>query len=205
MGTPVSPVSAQPKSRRALLVGVLGGLGAWAATAVGRASPVLAEGEHIAIGREYSTATSRTRVRNQANPREVFVAESTSSGTALGGISLSGTGVRGLSVASSGVYGSSSSGIGVQAVATSGLALKARGRVRFSTSGVATIPAGSTRKTVSPSVSVSPGSFVLLTPKANIGARALWFTTNPRLDRFTIHMSAPRRSGGTRVAWLLLE
>ena len=204
MGTPVS-TSAQPKSRRALLVGALGGLGAWAASAVGRASPVRAEGEHIAIGREYVTATSRTRLRNQTNNRAVFVAESTSSGNALQGISLSGTGVAGLSVASNGVYGSSSDGVGVQAASTTGVALRASGRVSFSTSGVATIPAGSSSKTVTPGVSVTQGSFVLLSPKVNIGSRALWFTTNPRADRFTIHMSPPRRSGGTRVAWLLLD
>ena len=204
MGMPVS-TSAQPKSRRALLAGALGGLGAWAASAVGRASPVRAEGEHIAIGREYVTATSRTRVRNQTNNAAVFVAESTSSGNALQGLSLAGTGVAGLSVASTGVFGSSSSGVGVQCTATTGLALRARGRVRFSTSGVATIRAGSSSKTVTPGVPVTRGSFVLLTPKVNIGSRALWFTTNLRADRFTIHMSSPRRSSGTRVAWLLLD
>jgi hypothetical protein len=204
MGTPVS-TSAEPKSRRALLVGALGGLGAWAAGAVGHATPVRAEGEHIAIGREYVTATSRTRLRNQTNNAAVFMAESTSSGNALQGISLSGTGVAGLSVAATGIYGSSSSGVGVQAASTTGIALRARGRVRFSTSGVATIPAGSSSKTVTPGVSVSRGSFVLLTPKVNIGSRGLWFTTNTRADRFTIHMSSPRRSSGTRVAWLLLD
>jgi len=70
-------------------------------------------------------------------------------------------------------------------------------------SGVATIPAGSTGVTVSPNVNVTSGSFVLLTPKANIGSRGLWFTTNASADTFRIHMSSTR-SANTKVAWLLL-
>ena len=87
--------------------------------------------------------------------------------------------------------------------AASGLALQAAGRAKFSTSGVASIPSGSTSLLVSPGVNVTASSFVLLTPKTNIGARALWFTTDPAADTFTIRMSAAKTST-TRVAWLLL-
>jgi hypothetical protein len=52
-------------------------------------------------------------------------------------------------------------------------------------------------------INVTSSSFVLLTPKTNIGSRALWFTTDPAGNKFTIHMSSSR-SSGTRVAWLLL-
>ncbi len=68
---------------------------------------------------------------------------------------------------------------------------------------MATIPAGSTGKTVNPGVNVTNGSFVLLTPKVDVGSRALWFTTNPSGDTFRIRMSSAR-SSGTKVAWLLL-
>jgi hypothetical protein len=50
---------------------------------------------------------------------------------------------------------------------------------------------------------VTSGTFVLLTPKANIGTRALWFTTSTTNDRITIHMSSAR-SSSTKVAWLML-
>ncbi|HEX6128817.1 MAG TPA: hypothetical protein VF071_07350 [Candidatus Limnocylindria bacterium] len=307
MTAPTSSIESKSKSRRALLAGALGGLGAWAASAVGRASPVRAENEYIQVGGEYTTATSQTRIRNETNTEDVFRAESSTSGTALGGTSNSGiavfgwstsyygvfghsashvavhgqtntgVGVNGFSGYGKGVYGSSSAGLGVggfttatnqpavmaeahgnstgvlgysgtkptpaakaktgvyghatqdigsrgvwgrsnagqgvrgQATsgvglfgtATNGFALRTAGRTKLSTSGVATIAAGSTSKTVTPGVDVTSGSFVLLTPKANIGSRALWFTTNASANTFTIRLSSSR-SSGTKVAWLLL-
>jgi hypothetical protein len=99
---------------------------------------------------------------------------------------------------------SSPSGAGVYGVNYGGgLALKTAGRAKFSTSGMATITAGSTSKTISPGVNVTASSFVLLTPKTNIGSRALWFTTDASGNKFSIHMSSSR-SSGTNVAWLLL-
>jgi hypothetical protein len=46
-------------------------------------------------------------------------------------------------------------------------------------------------------------SFVLLTPMANIGSRALWFTTSTSADSITIRLSSSR-SSSTKIAWLLL-
>jgi hypothetical protein len=68
---------------------------------------------------------------------------------------------------------------------------------------VATITAGRTTKLVTPGVDVTAESFVLLTPKANIGSRALWFTIDATNNQFTIRMRSAR-SSGTKVAWLLL-
>ena len=102
----------QRRSRRALLVGALGGLGAWAASAVGRATPVRAEGETMVVGGEYTTATSRTRLRNQSNAADVFRAESSSTATAVWGVSSSGIGVQGESTSGIGAIGSSTSGTG---------------------------------------------------------------------------------------------
>ena len=109
----------RPRSRRALRAGVLGGVGAWAATAVGRAGPVHAEGQPILVGGEYLDATGATSV------------------------------------------------------------------------------------TVTPDVDVTSSSFVLLTAKANIGKRSVWFTTDTTNDRFTIRISSARAKP-TLVAWLLL-
>ncbi len=113
-------------------------------------------------------------------------------------------GVIGESPAGQGVRGESGSGVGVFATSNSGYALRTSGRIRADgVSGVASISAGSTSKTISPGVNVASGSFVLLTPKTNIGSRALWFTTDATANTFTIRMSSSR-SSSTKVAWLLL-
>jgi hypothetical protein len=124
--------------------------------------------------------------------------------------SSQGSGVVGQAAALSGVtYGvqgqsNSPSGAGVLGINYGGgLALRAEGRAKFSTSALATITAGHASKVITPGVNVTSSSFVLLTPKTNIGSRALWFTTDPAGNKFTIHMSSSR-SSGTKVAWLLL-
>ena len=97
--------SVQPEttssSRRALLAGALGGLGAWAASAIGRASPVRgAEGEAVFVGGDY-TATTATGF-------------TTTTASALLGISDSAVGVTGSSSSYIGVYGNSSTGTGIR-------------------------------------------------------------------------------------------
>ncbi|HEX6129168.1 MAG TPA: hypothetical protein VF071_09125 [Candidatus Limnocylindria bacterium] len=279
MTAPVSSAPSTRRSRRAMLAGVLGGLGAWAVSAVGRASPVRADGETVTVGSELSTAETLTSITNQSNGNDVFAAESTTGGRAIYGKSYSGAGLEGESTWGAGVSGISISGIGVLAFSNAtgqpavhafqalngtavfgysgedlpiptakpktgvygeahqdsgsrgvwgranagrgvygqattgvggyfaasggGFALQAAGRTKLSTSGVATIAAGETSRTVTPGVVVTSASFVLLTPRANIGSRALWFTTNATNDTFTIRMSSSR-SSGTKVAWLLL-
>jgi hypothetical protein len=197
MTGPIQPES-KLRSRRALLAGVLGGLGAWAATAVGRSSPVRAGVDGDVVLGAGNSATARTSITNFQNDTTVFWAESA---TDLGG--GGGIGVEGSSDSGHGVNGRSATGVGLYGTTTSGLALQTVGRAKFSTSGVATINAGNISVTVTPGVNVTSGSFVLLTPKANIGTRALWFTTDATHNKFTIRMSSSR-SSGTRVAWLLL-
>jgi hypothetical protein len=222
MDTAISTTTTQSKSRRALLAGALGGLGAWAASAVGRASRVhAADGETVLVGGEYQSS-SVTSISNLANNGIVLrgvsssgtgvVGASTSfygvqaisnTGSGLGAFTSTGVGAYGASSSHRGVWGFSDTGTGLFGSCGTGLALHAEGRIKFSTSGTATIAAGSTSKTVNPGVNVTSGSFVLLTPKANIGSRALWFTINPTANTFRIRMSSPR-SSTTRVAWLLL-
>jgi hypothetical protein len=101
------------RSRRMLLGGALGAIAAWAAGAVGRATPVRAEGEGIVVGGEYPTATSVTRIANSTNANDVFWAASTASGIGLRGSSDSYVGVRGSSGSHIGVYGTSSSFVAV--------------------------------------------------------------------------------------------
>jgi len=88
-------------SRRALLAGALGGIGAWAASAIGRTSPVRGtEGEAVFVGGNYSATTN--------------TAFSTTTGEALYGFSQSGVGL----------YGQSSSGLAVQGFSLSGIGVK---------------------------------------------------------------------------------
>jgi hypothetical protein len=224
MTTTVRPESNSP-SRRAMLAGALGGLGALVVSAIGRASPVqAANGDPVLMG-FVNEATGNTIVSTTGVRALVGISSSTGADTVFGqataptgeawGVrgessSTGGSGVVGKGLANSGLsYGvqghsNSSSGVGVYARNDStGLALQTSGRTKFSTSGVAVMVAGATSKKVIPSVNVTSSSFVLLTPKTNIGSRALWFTTSAADNYFTIRMSSPR-SSTTRVAWLLL-
>lgn len=251
-------------SRRAVLAGVIGGLGAWAAGAVSRTSTARAtDGQPVIQGQDNSgsaatvvrsnTATAfqgladattgtayGVRGRTNSSAGHGVVGQSFATFGASNGVfgltdSTTGSGVRGQgpgvgvtgigggqagigvwggSTTNAGVYGDSESGTGVYACSNSGtglyaasqdgVAILSRGRVKLQhVSGVTTIAAGSTSKTVTLTVNVTAGSFVLLTPKANIGSRALWFTTDPANNQIKVHMSSSRPSN-TRVAWLML-
>lgn len=276
-----------PRSRRAILAGALGGVGAWAVAAAGMRTRVrAADGDPLLIG-EANVGTATTSISNGAGSGNAFAAISANgtgidaqsvTGTAISGTSDQGTaifgnagqgrgvfgnsngdaaiwgqtdatdagavvgyassdstgvighsgdidvpparmhvgvyghaaqdatsrGVVGESPAGQGVRGETVGGVALYGTADTGYALRTSGRVRADgVSGVATIRAGQTSKTITPGVDVTSASFVLLTPKANIGSRALWFTTDATANTFTIHMSTSR-SSSTKVAWLLL-
>jgi len=225
MTSPVNSIQSATRSRRALLAGALGGLGAIAATAVGRVSPVrAANGDPVLVGQSQS-GISATSLSSTGSPGLIVSSSFTPGGTGLRGFTGAeqGIGVQGLghgaegigldgqataaAGANYGVMGQSASpaGAGLFGLATGGgFALRTSGRLRVDqVSGMVIIPAGSTSKTVNPGVNVTSGSFVLLTPKVNIGGRALWFTTDPTGNTFRVRMSSAR-SRGTKVAWLLV-
>jgi hypothetical protein len=122
-------------TRRNVLAAALGALAAFAAQALGRPLPARAEGEFVRVGSEYSTATSRTYIRNESNDNDVLVARSTRLGTGVYGLSGYSIGVRGATTSTSagygvygssaatatgyGVYGTSNSSIGVAGVSGS--------------------------------------------------------------------------------------
>jgi hypothetical protein len=247
-----SPVASH--SRRALLVGALGGIGAAVAGAVARVSPVrAADGDPVLLGALNSSEGDTSIHTTSSDGAGLFANCTGDDGTGLigwanhptgsttgvlgeawsgGGFgvwgnvraatgraigvlgstsSSGGTGVAGWARhyrgTNYGVYGESlsRSGIGVygKATKTTGVALQAAGRVKFSTSGVASIPGGATRVTVTPGVAIAPTAFVLLTPKVNLGGRDLWFTTNVTTDKLTIRISSSR-STTTPIAWMLV-
>jgi hypothetical protein len=96
-----------PLTRRALIAGGFGGLAAFVMQALGRATPVHAEGQAIAVGGEYYDATSMTYIANNSNDAYVLAAQSTHAGSAVLGVSSQGNGVEGISSGplGSGVYG----------------------------------------------------------------------------------------------------
>jgi hypothetical protein len=102
-------------SRRTLLAGALGGLGAWAATAVGRAVPVRANDPNDVVLGTTNTATTTTTISNNANAN-----------TAVSGVNYgAGIGVAGTSNAYNGVHGSSSSGYGVFGISSAAAGVSA--------------------------------------------------------------------------------
>jgi hypothetical protein len=66
----------KPSSRRALLAGALGGIGALAATVIGRADPVHGSDPNDVVLGASNTANSRTSIHNFSNSQTVFWGES---------------------------------------------------------------------------------------------------------------------------------
>jgi hypothetical protein len=91
-------------SRRALLAGALGGIGAWAVSAVGRASPVLGgvDGD-VVLGSSANVETLTTKITNSTNANNVLECQSTT-GISFRGHSTSGVGVFASSDADVGVF-----------------------------------------------------------------------------------------------------
>jgi hypothetical protein len=107
-----------------------------------------------------------------------------------------------------GVFGvaDAAGGTGVLARSREGLALHARGRVRFTTSGLVTIVAGASQAVVTPAFRIGGSAMVIATPQGDPGnaATVRFVAVDPEADAFTIHMSAAV-AVATPVAWFLLE
>lgn len=113
------------RTRRAVLMGALGGFGAVLAHAIGGASPVAAAtGDPLLLGKgdiaSDNAATATTWINSDANP--IFGAKA-STETAISGETTIGTGVAGLSTSGIAVGGTSSGGVGVFGVSSTGAAV----------------------------------------------------------------------------------
>ncbi len=114
-------------------------------------------------------------------------------------------GMTGTSVDGDGMRGVTTNGIGGKFESETGQALSTSGRLHFEkVSGVATIAAGTTSKTVSPGTELTASSFVLLTPRRNLGGRALWYTVDTDANTFRIRISKSM-GGPLNVGWLLID
>ena len=217
-------------SRRSILAAAVGGLGAWVAASLGRPQEVRAGSDGDVVLGESNDAVAFTTLIKMGAGNPAFAGVNHGSGVGVHGhssadpgdtiVSFAKTGVSGYAAQDSlatgvlgrttvgrGVRGEATSGIAVQGAASSqsGYAFRGSGRVRFDkVSGVATIAANATSVTITPGVDLNADSFVLLTPKANIGTRSLYFSTDATNNKFTIRISSSRTSS-TPVAWLLLR
>jgi len=151
-------------------------------------------------------------IRYQAD--NIGVAGISDTGTGTYGSTQSGSGLRGAADTGTGTAGDTQSGTGVaghgqERIAGSfdtetGIALKTTGRLSLlKTSGIATIPAGTRSKNITPGVDILSSSFILLTPRSDLGTRRLWVTTDATSNRFTIRLSSNIWSS-VKIGWLLI-
>ena len=103
-----------------------------------------------------------------------------------------------------GVYGQakSSTGVGVEAVSSSGTALKVTGKAKFSRSGITTIAAGTSSKTIS-LAGVTTASMVLATAQQN--ATVYVKAVVPAGGSFSIRLTGNAPTGGLKVAYFVLN
>ena len=131
------------RSRRALLVGALGGIGAWVALAIGRPGTASALDPNDVVLGANNAATTTTRITNNTTPDPVFVASSTSAAVGIMGESVAGVGVSGISTShigetdsSIGVVGESNNHVGVSGYNQSGNQPAIRGWAAMNSTGV---------------------------------------------------------------------
>lgn len=126
----------RPRSRRALLAGALGGLGAWAAAAATRVDPAAAAaGEPIRMGRTNKAGGTQTILQTnshgaafevrQASGAPAIRGETTSGRAVVGIAGRDGTGVWGESPNHVAVKATTGRGVGVEATSGKGDALLA--------------------------------------------------------------------------------
>jgi hypothetical protein len=139
------PPESPSTSRRALLTGALGGLGALAAAAIGRPAVTRAANGGNAILGTPNTSTIETSFENTDAHEVSLRGIHSSNGTGVGGFSSSGWGVHGDSDSGYGVIGGSGTGSGVYGTSSSSLQPAIVGRSAGANTGVmgcsGTVPA----------------------------------------------------------------
>lgn len=96
-------------------------------------------------------------------------------------------------------------GRGVVARSLLGRALHAKGRVKFSTSGVAVIPGGASEVVISPDFRITTSAKVLVTAQSDPGGATVAFiAVDPEANAFTIHMTEVVLAE-VILAWFVLD
>ena len=84
-----------PRSRRALLAGAIGGLGVWAASAIGRAAPAeAAAGDPIRMGRLNLASSTATTLQTKTSAA-AYLVNQLGAGAAVKGVATSGRAIMG--------------------------------------------------------------------------------------------------------------
>jgi hypothetical protein len=114
-----------------------------------------------------------------------------------------GSAVYGQATASgAGVFGDTTNGTGVQARSTNGTALNVLGKAKFSRSGITTIAAGASSKTIS-LAGLTTASMVLATSQQN--STIFVRSAVPVSGSFTIRLNGVAPTGGLKVAYFVLN
>ena len=123
MTLPGSRTDSHASSRRALLAGAVGGLGAWAATAIGRPGRAEANDPNDVVLGATNTSGTQTTIQNITNGAAVFKATSNSLGNAIIGVTGSGVGVNGQSGSGVGVLGETNTSTAVYGIGNQGVGI----------------------------------------------------------------------------------
>jgi hypothetical protein len=126
---PTESTQTAPRSRRALLAGAIGGLGVWAASAIGRVAPAeAAAGDPIRMGRLNRALGTQTILQTRSSGA-AFLVRQASGATAIRGETTSGRAVVGYASSDgTGVWGDSRDHLGVKATSITGNAIEATSR-----------------------------------------------------------------------------
>jgi hypothetical protein len=148
--------------------------------------------------RGVSTGSNGTAGTTASGIASGVYGENTGGGFGTYGRSNTGAGV--------GIFGESTTGTGVKGHSLSGVALEAEGRVKFSTSGLASVAVGTKSKQVTPGTDLTAASLILCTLESNQAGLAIQrVTKNVTTDVFTVFLSANVLAGKyARVAWFVI-
>jgi hypothetical protein len=125
----------------------------------------------------------------------------------VSGESTAGHGVHGQATTGRGIHGEATTGTGVYAIATTGTALRAEGAVRFKTSGLATIAAGTRSVVVTPAgldVTTSSKILALLQGDAGGSTTVQRVAVNATANTFTIYLTA-NAVRAVKVSWFVIS
>jgi hypothetical protein len=217
---PADPSHVRDRSRRAMLLGAIGGIGAWATSAVGRANPARAADPNDVVLGATNTTDDPTTIQTTLGELRPFVTilptRETGPQGGLGppvGLLADASGTQdGIAIRAKAKYFGYAiraedefEGFALWGNSKAGFALyTAGGRIHFGGhSGIADIRVGSTRFTFTPGP-VYPSSKLQLTPMVNVGSRAYWYTRDTGANTVTIHISSPM-SIRARFSWFMVE
>ncbi len=118
----------------------------------------------------------------------------------------SAVGIFGESQSGTGTVGHSLHGTGVKALTNDGTALEAQGRVKFSTSGLASVAVGTKSKVITPGTPISATTLILCTLESNQGGLSVQrVTKNTVAGTFTVFLPKVVAVGKTaKIAYFVI-